>query len=679
MNLNAFTRFVFYAWMSFVLNQSLLAQTIPDREVAQIRIDGLRTVPLETIRRKLNYLPEVFEASHSSVDKQTYAYRVREAVARGMLASGFLDSRVERLDDPGQLTLKIHEGPQFRRGQIEVSGAAEEVNQWIAAQLQIASTAEKEDASPVWQPGKPADGTLFGSLHRRQAIQARLSEIGLQGSEAGIDFVRHDDTKSQHLRIELSAADASTDIPIPVAADDPAPASTESSAGNQPIAEGLDGELQRIHRQLFSTPATGLSVQCADESRTMEFTFGHSAVVAILQQQSHRRRFVLQGSEVTISMDDPPAAIRLPIPNASAVLYQQSSQESDKDTTIRIKIDGAFSTTRPDRGAKSGFMFTQMGWTEWFPPSFTERTDTAQGVTYTHGDHYLRLDHKQRLIELSGTDANGHRLTVQRASEETVANLVSEVSQAAEPIELLARDPNTDRQVALGDVFQNILKDDDKDVKFHIPPASGQNDLYGALILMMVDERMLVEPDSLIGRLSKLYALELSHNRRGLSDRIAAIEPEAMQGPLTSAVIADLWARQGAIERALSRYHHAQQLAIDPTAVQCDIRMLVDSSHLLGRVLENFDVKLWLLQSTQLAEPFADEQQAAMAQGLIESLPDASTKQDRRENIKRLLTFAYDWYGQAMLEQHLSARIYDLKVKQRRVAEKKKKKDEQKR
>jgi len=142
------------------------------------------------VHRKLANLPEIFEASHASIDEATYVHRVREAVARGLLSSGWLDSQVTvTATDP--LTLMVVEGPQFHYGSVTVEGAAAEVNNWVGQQLMVAEPG-KEDSKPVWKPGKPVVGTLFGEMRRNQAIQQRLRGLGLQADSAKMELGRDD-------------------------------------------------------------------------------------------------------------------------------------------------------------------------------------------------------------------------------------------------------------------------------------------------------------------------------------------------------------------------------------------------------------------------------------------------------------------------------------------------------
>ncbi len=427
-----------------------------DRDVTEIRIEGLETISPETVHRKLQQLPEIFEAAHHSVDQATYAYRVHQAVRRGMLSSGFLDAHVELTAESFPLTLTVSEGPRFLCGLVEVLGASPAVNQWVASQLQVASTAKK-DAKPVWEPGEPAVGTLFGSLHRRQSIQERLSELGLDGSEANIDFRRNESTHEQELVVHLAKTDAlfmaPATAPEQAVVDDAEVVSSEKESDSVQ-ADGIAGELHRIYQRLFAEPTAGLHFRSEEETITMDFWFGQEIAVAKLQQGAHSRQIVSADGQLLISMPTPPAAIQLPIPNPSLLLTQQSTDEAEDGKTFRITLGGAMSSKAPDQPVRVGFVFTRDAWKEWFPAQDTQRTESDGLIRYACQDRELVVDSQGRLIKLYGSRSGQQTMHFSEVSEQEIRQLADEIVATVQPLELFARHPDTNRRITLGEMLR---------------------------------------------------------------------------------------------------------------------------------------------------------------------------------------------------------------------------------
>lgn len=638
-------------------------------DVFQVRLEGLQTLSAESIHRDLVNLPEIYEAAHPTVDQSVFEHRVQQAVTRGMLASGFLDSRVQGVQsDP--LTLRIHEGPRFRRGTVIVRGASAPSCDWIASQLLVASDSD-EDAKPVWTVGKPANGTLFGGMHIRNSVAQRLSELGLNGADANVELVRSDADQRQELHIQLAADDAGFQVPPQPFSDgvEADAASTDASAEpKQPM--DLAAELELIHRRLLLKPLQGVRYRSWGEELSIDVMFGEKSASATIEYQTHRRQIVLVNGELLVSMQDPRTSIRIPIPSASAVIYQQSSKETEKGKTMGLTLNGAFSSKKPDEPGPMGARFTVSAWKEWFPPELTERVEDDRGLHYSYQDHRLSLDSQGRFVELTGTDLEGRRLSLVPVGEEEVGRAVDAITESANPIELFIRDPQTDRRVVLGEIFQNFADKKDEDDEFHIPPAGGEKEVLGMVVLMIVNDGKFIDPDSMIGHLAKLYALHISGNGRTISERLAELQVDAAQGPITSAVLADLWARQGSLETALAYYGRSQSLAGDFEAVQHDMQTLVAKNNLVGRVCEQVDVKQWLQATIQLIAPMVEEAPIAMVQSLIESMPDATGEQERLDNARRLLTIAYELQGRNVLRAHVAAQIEDLQARQKRIAEK---------
>ena len=678
--------------MSLVSAGSLSAQATRERQVADVQIEGLETISSATLHRSLAMLPEIYEVSHPSIDRATYVYRVHEAVKRGMLASGFFDATVEVVPGIEPLKLLVDEGPRIRCGSISVSGGTTVVNQWVESQLQIAST--EEDAKPVWRRGKPAVGSLFGSLAHRNKIQERLNEIGLQGSRSSIDFYRNDQTSEQELRVQLAAEDAS--FMLPGAEKSGAEKSgaeksetIESEFGStsrtllnqsaEPTGPaGVAQELVSIHQRLFAKPNAGVRFRQIEAGIEVELWIGEQVTVAKLTIGSHVRHFVWRDSELLISMAEPPAAICLPVPNTTIILTQQSAAESKDGKTTSFTLGGSLSSKQQEQTAQMGVVFTAQAWADWFPPDETTRTTDEHGVTYIHQDHRLRLDHTGSLIELVGLDASDRQLQYSAVIDSEIQSIADGFLGAVEPLELFVRDPQSGEHATLHDVFNRVTKNEANKDDFHIPPANGNRDAIGVMLLLATNDGRLMDPDSVLTQLGKLYALELSGNRRGLKERIKSLEPEAMQGPLLSLALAELLEMHGNKERSLQLYRHSQQLLSEPTAVQPEIQLLVSQYNLIGRMCEEVDVKEWLQQTTQLAAPLLKGEMATVAQGFIDQLPDATTREQRRSNAGRVLVLAYQIRGQAILGQYVARKITVLEAAQQRLAKKKESKNEKK-
>ncbi len=658
----AVARLVLSLCLSLILAESLSAQAVPDRDVSQIWIRGLETISPRTIQRKLACLPEIVEVSHSSVDPKTYTSRVRDAVERGMLASGFFDGHVELSEEAGLLILDIQEGPRFHCGSITVEGASHEVGEWIRSQLLIAST-ETEDAEAVWQPDTSADGTPSGGLHWKHGVHKRLNEIGLHGAGAIVELVRNDEANSLDLHIELSSSDAS--FALPNQGD-----SHQQDADDATSTHRVSGELQQIHRRLFASPMSGIRFRSILDNMAAELVLGSETTIAMLQFESNRRTVVLDRGEVLISMEEPPAAVRIPTPNASMVLTVQSPKESNGNA-IRLSFNAAFTTSdKPQHSVRAGVVFTEQCWAEWFPPDSTERTEDERGVTYSHKSHCLRLDHQGNLVELSGDDSTGIQISLDPIEEKEVRQIADEIVLAVNPIELIARDQATGQKSSLAEFIQRICKARENADDFHIPPAGGERENDAVLVMSWVHDGAFGVPDSLPARLAKLCALEMSGNHRGLNERLTEIEPEALEGPFSSAIVATLWAWHGNAEPALKQFRRAQQLTGDTDAIQHDLKLLLDSSNLLGRVCQQVDVKRLIQQSTLLAEPFFEEPEVIQSiQVLASAFPDAVTNQERCDNAQLLLTLVYEIAVQEPLEDYLADMIQLLESRHEAIAE----------
>ncbi|MDA9858045.1 hypothetical protein N9D23_07975 [Rubripirellula sp.] len=667
---------------------SLFAQVTEERQVAEIRIAGLKAISPATVRQHLARLPEIYEASHASIDRATYVYRVREAIKRGMLASGFFDAIVSVISEDEPLEILIEEGPRIRCGSISVSGGTTAVNHWAESQLQIASELE-EDAKPAWRRGKPAVGSLFGSLAHRNKIQKRLNELGFQGSQASIDLHRNAQSNEQELRILLSDDDAGFVLP---AAEDPAtiesspvsPAQTSlNQSAGQPGMTGLAQELNAVHERFFAKPSSKLRFRQFDAAMVIEFWFGQQITVAKIGIDSQVRNFVWREGELLISMSDPLAAILLPIPNTTLILTQQSPAEAENGKTTSFTLGGSFSSKPKVKSAQMGVVFTSQVWADWFPPDETSRTENEQGVTYRYQEHQLRIDHAGYLIDLIVVDAAGRKMECFSVKESEIEALADKVRSAMKPLELLvceaeADDSSSGEREPLKSVLSRITEDKAGDEEFHIPPANGQRDVLGVLVLMAINEGELIDPDSVLGQLCKLYALELSGNRRGTLERVRGLEQRALQGPLLSLVVAEFLERQGHIERSLQLYRHSQQLRGDLRAVQSDIQLFLNRSTLPGRVCGEVDVKEWLRQVTLLASPVLQTEMAGQIAGFLKQFPDATNQEERLANAEQLLILAYELRGQTVLHQYTAEKIKLLQTAQIHLAKKQDSKGEKK-
>ncbi|MEE2935843.1 MAG: hypothetical protein VYA84_07585 [Planctomycetota bacterium] len=674
--------------MQLVFVGSLLAQVTEERQVAEIRIAGLKTISPATVRQHLARLPEIYEASHASIDRATYVYRVQEAIKRGMLASGFFDARVSVVSEDETLEILIEEGPRIRCGSISVSGGTTAVNHWAESQLQIASELE-EDAKPAWRRGKPAVGSLFGLLAHRNRIQKRLDELGFQGSQASVDLQRNAQSNEQELRILLSEEDAGFVIPV---AEDPTkiestPVSAARISLNQSVGQsgvsGLARELDAVHQRLFARPSAKLRFRQFDAAMMIEFWFGQQITVAKIGIDSQVRHFVWREGELLISMSDPLAAISLPVPNTTLTLTQQSPAEAENGKTTSFTIGAAISSKPKVKSAQMGVVFTSQAWADWFPPDEISRTENEQGVAYRYQEHQIRLDHAGNLIDFVVVDAAGRKMECFSVKESEIEALADNVRSAVKPLELLAceadaGESSSGERKPLKNLLSRIIEDRAGDDEFHIPPANGQRDVLGVLVLMATNEGELMDPDSVLGQLCKLYALELSGNRRGTLERVRELEHRALRGPLLSLALADFMERQGHIERALQLYRHSQQLLGDLRDVRSDIRLVLNRSTLPGRVFEEVDVKEWLRQVTLLASPILQVEMAGELAAFLNQFPDATNEEQRLANAEQLLILAYELRGKTILHQHTAGKIKLLQAAQIRSAKKQDSKDDKK-
>ncbi|MEM8670612.1 MAG: hypothetical protein AAGG48_24010 [Planctomycetota bacterium] len=659
-----------------------VAQTTEPRDVSQVQIHGLTSISVDSIIERLENQPEVFEATHRSIDQATFAFRVREAVARGMLASGFLDSHVELSSQTEPVQLTIDEGKRFRNGTVRVKGASPMANGWIAEQLTVASTA-KEDADPVWELGKPAVGTLFGAMARLQSVRDRLTEVGLNGAKADVRCERDEETFGQLLIVDLDASDASFTVARSKPSDnlvndhDETNSDQQSEGSSRPSVTGVAAELIAVHQRWFARPTPGVRVRHEDETTSIDLWCGEEAAVAIVNEGGHERTIVYKDGELQLGMENSSAAIRVPVPNALLTITQSAASECEDNKTMKISFSGNASSDKPDGSPLFGMMFTEAAWTEWFPPARTRRTESETATIFQYEDHVLKVDLDGNLIQLRGFDPAERLFVIDRVSEKQVQEFTAHTVADADPIGLFVQDPNSNQRISLKSLWDEYEKDRTNKDEFNIPPAGGKRDVFGVVILAVVHDGRLVKEDSLVGRIAQLYALELSRNRRTLMDRIAEIEAEAMKGAVTSAVLGDLVKRQGngGIETALRYMRHSQSLLEVPSAAEHDMDVLLDPSNLIGRVFRQVDLKQWLQVCIQWGKPFSEQQQTLDdINSLLSGLPDASIEDERLANARSIATTAYEVAGSSFLERYLDQSIADLESRQQRLAKKKEEK-----
>ncbi|MGB7345350.1 MAG: hypothetical protein WBD20_14135 [Pirellulaceae bacterium] len=659
------------------------------KSLDDIVLSGLETIPPELIRHKLANLPEVVEALHPSIDTTTFHHRVGEAIKRGFVSSGFIDCKLSfETDSDSAPTMTIVEGPRFRRGEIRVTGASETANRWLTDKLiDLETTGKKPER--VWQTDKPFSGSLVAQTELAGKIFDCLSANGLSRADADVQLVRAVEKLRVDMVIRLTKQNTLWIPPIP----EPAIKSTGQVLPLATTKESKADLLDRIYQQHFAKPRTGCIVVTRDDATETRIGFGSQQTYGeIFRDIAHPKEkrqqgvcVVFQGNESLItanqvsSRDDIPATTwRLPSLRFGFILKQQGVAESKGANALNLTFN--WETLSDEQDAKplpSGFHFTLLGWQEWFPAESTKISTTDAATRLSFGNRELMLDENGDFVSLRGLSANGSPLEIQAATDEQIKAARRSPISAPDAKDIFVRDRVSGKKIALAEVVDNSFPNNKDQHEFFIPSANGQKGIWGALILMLVNEENFVEKDSLVGELATLYALQLSGYPRTLSERMDEIQIDAMDSPISSFALADIAQRSGQLDRAVKLYKNAWFISQHDRAVRRDVNLILDDASLLGQITRSIDIKSLLQLGLRLSAA-SSKIDVEMVQTMLSMMPDADSEIARRDNCRLVARFLYEAKMHATLRKTCESRLQAIQDKQRKVAAKAKKKKDDK-